>query len=101
MARRLIDKIIYSITEKPKHYVEVKILQKLQKKNSRDRRMHGRCSIIVGARVIKYIAVHISRIKEKNLKSVDGALNAEAITYTKPNIYAKAPDSIFLDTVSI
>ena len=24
MARRLIDKIIYSITEKPKHYVEVK-----------------------------------------------------------------------------
>jgi hypothetical protein len=63
--------------------------------------MHGKCSITNGANIIKFIAVHISRIRQESLKIADGKQSEEAQTHMKPNIYEKAQGNTYLDTAGM
>ena len=96
MAKKsFLNRLIYSITEKPKHYVEVRNPPRTAWESLPAHRMHDRCSTTGGVRRIKYIVVHISRIKGKSLKTMDGKQCALVQTHTKPSMCERARDNMY------
>ena len=87
MARHLIDRIIYAITEKPKHYIEVKnppqtAFEKLARPQDARQIQYNKWSCAYKVYSGSYLPKDRNRLLKKGWKNETG----NAIKYSKPNI---------------